>query len=502
MSKHPNRPGNGRSRLGLCLALLLVTAVTAGCGSRLDNEAIVNALATSLGQSTQAPDAPLSHGMATGQTAPDPAAQTGTAATTTTAAAHGVSTAAASKPGAAAATGQVTSTAKSSDVKGAVQAAAGTRAVSSAGSTPSGSATGAATRSTLVFGNIGHYSGVLGATIDGNKYALGAWAKMQNARGGLDGHPIKLIIADDQADPVTTLTIQKRMVENDHVLAFVGNINVFGLDQSADYGKSQGVPFIGGDGVGARWFTDPSMFPAVGPTTLAIQAGLQYFVNQGIKRLGMAYCLEVAKMCGYLNDTTTKSAVGKYIVDDEQISLVAPSYTSQCLRMQSQKVEAIYLLMDTAGAARFVQNCATQGYRPKIEVLGLDAGPTYPTVDVLAGSFIPGATVPLSETRIPAVAEYRVAMDKYAPGVPDSGCAGLGWASGLLLGRAGAHLPDNPTAADLKANLWEINKDDLGGFTTPLTFPKDKPAVPSTCVFIWSVRDHKFYGPQGPKAVC
>jgi branched-chain amino acid transport system substrate-binding protein len=353
-----------------------------------------------------------------------------------------------------------------------------------------------------VFGNISSYSGLLGSLTEGNKYGLSAWVSMQNARGGLDGHPIKLIIGDDQADPITGLTIEKRMVESDHILALVGNLNVFGVDQYADYAKSKSIPFIGGDGVGARWYTDPDMFPAVAPTTGAIEAGLRNFVNQGSTRLGMTYCLEVAKMCGYLNDVTVKSPVGKYIIDDEQVSLAAPSYTSQCLRMQAEKIAAVFTILDTAGAARFVQNCATQGYDPKFMVLSLDASPAFPKVDALHDAFLPGPTVPPSETQIPAVAEYRAAMDKFAPGIGDSGCSGMGWANGLVLGRAGVHLPDNPTAVDFEANLWMVKNDDLGGFATPLTFPKDKPAVASTCVFIWGVKDHKFYAPRGPKALC
>jgi branched-chain amino acid transport system substrate-binding protein len=491
------------SRFVACVGLMLATAVVAGCGSRLDTQTIANALAPTATEGAQAADAPPGQGAATGQVPSD--APTATAATTTTAA-HDVAAATVGKSGATAATRQVSaSTGKSVDVKGAgsaVAPATRTSAVTSAGSPSAGSGAGSATRSTLVFGNIASYSGLFGAVTTGNKYGLSAWVAMQNARGGLDGHPIKLIIGDDQADPATGLTLMKRMVENDHVVAFAGNLNVFGIDQYADYAKTKGIPFIGGDGIGARWYTDPDLFPAIAPTTRGIQAGLQYFVNQGATRLGMTYCLEVAKMCGYLNDTTVKSSVGKYIVDDEQVSLVAPSYTSQCLRMQAAKIEVIYELMDTAGAARLAQNCATQGYKPKIMVLGLDATPAFPKVDAMQGAFVPGPTIPLSETQIPAVAQYHAAMDKYAPGIGDSGTAGLGWASGLVLGRAGAHLPDNPTAADFEANLWKINNDDLGGFTTPLSFAKGKPAVPTSCVFIWGVKDHKFFAPQGPKAVC
>jgi branched-chain amino acid transport system substrate-binding protein len=485
---------------------MLVTALVAGCGSRLDTQEIANALAPSATQGEQAADAPVSQGAATGQGPADPGSQTATAANTTKTAAHDVPAATVGKSGATAATRQVSaSTGKSVDVKGAgsaVAPATRTSAVTSAGSPSAGSGASSATRSTLVFGSIGSYSGLFGAVEAGVKYGLSAWVSMQNARGGLDGHPIKLIIGDDQADPATGLVVEKRMIENDHILALVGDINEFGLDQYADYAKSKGVPLIGGDGVGARWFTDPNLFPAIAPATGAMEAGLQYFLSQGATRLGMAYCLEVAKMCGYLNDVVVKTTVGKHIVDDEQVSLVAPSYTSQCLRMQADKVEAIYLLMDTAGAARLVQNCATQGYKPKIMVLGLDATPEFPKVDAMQGAFVPGSTVPLSERQVPAVAEYHAAMDKYAPGIGDSGTAGLGWADGLVLGRAGAHLPDHPTAADFEANLWKMNNDDLGGFTTPLTFPKDKPAVPTSCMFIWGVKDHKFFAPQGTKALC
>jgi branched-chain amino acid transport system substrate-binding protein len=258
-----NEPTNPRgSRLVLCVALTLATAVIAGCGSRLHTQEIVNALAPSATQGAQAAEAPRSQGTATGQSAANPGTP-GTAATATstkTAAALGVPA------------GQGTSTGKPSDVKGAgsvAAPAAGTNAVTSAGSPP----TGPANRSALAVGNLSSYSGLFGAVTNGQKYALSAWVSMQNARGGLDGHPIKLIIGDDQADPVTGLTIEKRMVENDHILALVGNFTVFGDDQYADYATSKGIPFIGGVAVGPRWYTDPNMFPVTAPVTGSIQAG-------------------------------------------------------------------------------------------------------------------------------------------------------------------------------------------------------------------------------------
>lgn len=507
ISKPPRRSRGSRSLLAA--VVLLVTALTAGCGSRLDQQAVVNALAPLAVQDKSPPPAGASAGQTLSDEQPSAAAPASVngpiISTIVSNPAHGTSSRSIRTGDQAAEATQTAPAARSSS-----SAAARPPVASSSNGTPrdfaepvpATTSARTANRSTLVFGNIGSYSGLFGAVEGGNKSALYAWVAMQNTRGGLDGHPIKLIIGDDQADPPTGLALMKRMIENDHILAFAGNLTAFGLDQYADYADSKAIPFIGGDATDPRWFTDPNLFPAIAPAAGAIQAGLRYFVNQGATRIGMAYCLEVAKLCGYLNDTTVKSPIGNYIVDDEQVSLVAPSYTSQCLRMQADKVEVLYELMDTAAAARMAQNCASQGYKPKIMVLSLNATAEFPKVEALRGAYIPGSTVPPSETQIPAVTEFHIAMDKYAPGVGDSGFGELGWADGLVLGRAGVHLPDNPTAADLKTNLWKIKNDDLGGFGTPLTFPQGKPAVPSTCVFLWGVKDHTFYAPQGPRALC
>jgi branched-chain amino acid transport system substrate-binding protein len=491
----------------ILIMVALVIAVAAGCGTRLDDTEIVGALSPPQAQESQSGTAAAGTSSANSGEAESPTAgapgapaTAGKGLSTTAPGTEAAASAHIGKPGGPAGRAAGSPVAKPSNRSTLVVGAA--KPGASDAPAAAGRATKPLNRSTLVFGNIGPYSGVLGAVLVGNRNGIAAWVSSQNARGGLDGHPIQLNFGDDQADPATGLSLMRRMVENDKAMAFVANINIFGFDQYADYAKSKGVPFIGGDAVDPRWFTDPNAFPSTSPLSAQMEAGLQSLLNQGVSRLGMIYCIEVAKLCPYLNDLMMKSPVGKNITVDEQVSLVAPSYTSQCLRMQSAKVEAVFLLMDTAGAARFAQNCVTQGYRPKFMVLGLDATPEYPKIPVLAGSSLPGATVPVSETQIPSIAQYRQAMDRYLPGVGDSGMSGLGWVGGVILGRAGAHLSDHPTVQELLENLWTIKNDNLGGITVPLTFAKGKPSTAAHCVFIWGVKDGKFYAPLGPKPVC
>jgi branched-chain amino acid transport system substrate-binding protein len=230
--------------------------------------------------------------------------------------------------------------------------------------------------------------------------------------------------------------------------------------------------------------------------------GLQSYVNTGTTKIAILYCLEVSSMCTYLTDQAKKSEVGKYIIQSYQVSLVAPTYTSQCLRMKSGGVEAVYLLMDTAGAARAAQNCATQGYRPKFMLLGLDATKDFPTNPHLKGALIPGATAPPSATGIASVQKYQQVMSTYGPTVGESGVALMSWASAEMLGLVGKDLPANPTADDLYKALWTLKNETLGGLIVPVTYTRGKPAQVKPCMFLWGEADGKFSAPQGEKPIC
>src|SRR5206468_7748556 len=102
-------------------------------------------------------------------------------------------------------------------------AASGEAAAPSAALPAPGSRPGpAAARAPIVFGTFGTGSGVIGRAVQPIITADKAWSADVNARGGLAGHPVKLIFGDDGGDPAAALAIAKRMVEQDKVVAFVG----------------------------------------------------------------------------------------------------------------------------------------------------------------------------------------------------------------------------------------------------------------------------------------
>ncbi len=491
---------------------------SSGVGGRLRRYGVVAVsaamLVTTAACGNQASDAELVEALRAGTAAvqADPAAVApGAVAAGVDASTGGVgpadAAAGAAAPGVAANTGaDGTVTTNSGTTSSGSANSGGTKAQSSgaqAAGKPAAANSGplVANKSLVKFGQIGTFSGVLGAISGGTPKALGAWVAFQNARGGLNGHPIKVIVGDDQGDPTTSLTLARRMVESDGVLAFVGNTTFFGYEQLEPYARSKNVPVIM-DGMDEVALSSPISFPTLSNFAIQIVRGMEYAVKQeGKSKLAMVYCLEVAKLCTYAHDVVMKSEMGKHVAQSHQASLVAPSYTSQCVRMKSAGIDLLYMLMDTAAAARLVQDCATQGFKPTTMLLGLDATPAVPKMPALKDILVPGATASPGAS-LPAMDTMLKGFSAYAPGLGVGGFEAFGWTAGLMLGIAGEKLPDNPTSADILAGLWTVKNNDLGGLTSPITYTKGKGPQVKPCMFLWGVSNGKWSAPQGAKAFC
>src|SRR5581483_7443423 len=108
-------------------------------------------------------------------------------------------------------------------------AAGGTNPVSGSSKAPSPSAAPGPTpaspvpngpKSEFVMGSIGTESGVIGQILQDVPKGAKMWAADVNARGGLSGHPVRIIFGDDGGDPNRALALAKRMVDEDKVIAF------------------------------------------------------------------------------------------------------------------------------------------------------------------------------------------------------------------------------------------------------------------------------------------
>ena len=78
-------------------------------------------------------------------------------------------------------------------------------------------------RPELVIGSVGTLSGPVGAAVGQVTTGVQVWVRFINERGGVRGHRVRLVTADDGGDPARHRAIVQDLVENRHVIALVGN---------------------------------------------------------------------------------------------------------------------------------------------------------------------------------------------------------------------------------------------------------------------------------------
>ena len=109
------------------------------------------------------------------------------------------------------------------------------------GAQPAG---GGAILSPINVGDIASLTGPEASSIDQTTEVLEAWAKTVNAKGGLQGHPVNVIVKDDGYNPATSLADVESFVTGDHIVALIDNSDV---DTSwYSYVEQNKVPVIGG----------------------------------------------------------------------------------------------------------------------------------------------------------------------------------------------------------------------------------------------------------------
>jgi branched-chain amino acid transport system substrate-binding protein len=379
--------------------------------------------------------------------------------------------------------------------------AASTSASRSGGTTSTPSISGPA----ITLGTICSCSGPHAASFSNNGKVVKAWASSVNAAGGLNGHPVKVIMHDDAGDPARALEAAKQLVA-DHVIAIVGETST--ADQAfASYVTAAGIPVVGGLDAEAPFLTNPDFYPSGTQILVTTVSQGALAKAAGKTHLGIAYCAE-SPVCAQI-DPLGKAAAALYGLkySSQKISATAPSYAAPCLQFKNAGVDALYVVDDSAIVTRFVDACAQQGYKPLVVAEGASFEPAAlkdPTQD---GSLATAQNANPYDTSLPAVAAFQAALKKYVPGV----VGGPSFSFSLMFPWAGAELFEtaakasgltpSSTPADVKKGLYALRNETLGGLAPPLTFTPGKPAfVP--CYFTEKIQGGTVASTNGDKPVC
>ena len=340
--------------------------------------------------------------------------------------------------------------------------------------------------------------------------AYDSWVKAQNAKGGLNGHPIDLIVKDDASNPGNSVTMVHELVEQDKVLALV---DISNADQAwADYVTSKNIPVVGGNVSSLLLFTNPLFF-SPGQTTDSLPVSVMTAAKKaGASKVAVVYCAE-SPICQQLVDPTQKAAtqVGVTVSYITGVPAAAPNYTAQCLAAQQSGATAFFVAHAVSVVQAVADSCTKQGYTPTFIAQDGAVAQSFTTSPGLSNGFLGVQTnLPFSVTDTPEAQRMTAAFQQYNPDLlkdPNyNEIAVEEWTSGLMLelaaarGKFGANGTDG-TSQQILDGLHTFTKETLNGMAPGLTFKAGQPN-PVPCWFWQGTKDGKWTLPYGPDPEC
>ena len=118
-----------------------------------------------------------------------------------------------------------------------------------------------------------------------------AWAASVNDSGGINGHPVEVIVKDIGQEPSKALAAVKSLVEEEGVVAIVGPIT--GTTGSwRQYVEEKGIPVLGGVPSDATFLASDNFYLAGSPNPVITYGLAKLASEEGTTKLGVVYCSE------------------------------------------------------------------------------------------------------------------------------------------------------------------------------------------------------------------
>lgn len=525
----PGRPGAGPLRGRVVALAAAATMVLAGCGSgssdQADQPANAAAAAPSTGNAAPAAAAPAAAEAPATTSAGSTTPASGSAAKSdTTAATPAKASTSSAKSTGTTAAAPATAT-KPAAAPAAVPAKATTgQAVAAKGGKSAPAASGAGTKASaplvctkqgppVTIGQVGTFSGLVGANFAGATKTAYVWVDWMNAHGGLGCHQIRFVQIDDQSNPALSQAAVERLVEKEGAAAIFGAfvpLDIAGFQAGLNKEK---IAAIGGDQAAPEWLSNQYMYPVGGTSRAAIAGSVKQAADIGKKKIAVLYCVEASPCGSNFNDTIIKDGFAKKfgmdVVYSGAVSITQPDYTAQCENAKNAGADTIAWGLDRAGLQRAAKSCAKIGYYPALPLIALQGSfdPTDPNIRK-SGAFLSSPTFPYLLDSTPALQQFHQAMKQYAPNGAIDTSASLVWSAGQMLAKVvdsmGAAAQGKAlTKEDILAATGNIKSETLDGLIPPTSYKSTGPQAENLCYFgIAFHADGTFSAPGGTKPSC
>jgi branched-chain amino acid transport system substrate-binding protein len=325
-----------------------------------------------------------------------------------------------------------------------------------------------------------------------------------NARGGLNGHPVQLISADDGGDPSRALALARRMVEQDGAVALYGDMLAVTIQAVTPYVEQRRISLIGGCGCNPIHAESPMVFLVGSYSGEALSWGhiLPLTAFSDKRKISMLWCRE-SPTCQQVRDQVRKFGpqVGIEIVHDAQVSLVQPDFTAEVLAARNAGADAVVMALENPSVVRVARSAHRQDWYPLLVTQWSALDERFLSI---GGEDIEGVlhagSMPHWDS--PRLVEYKEAMKRIPGGVK----ASMGTATfeaGKLMEKISTGFSENPTSEDFLRGLHALNGETLDGLIPPLTYREgERHGDSNMCIIPFRVQNGQFVSKDGDNWLC
>jgi branched-chain amino acid transport system substrate-binding protein len=353
-----------------------------------------------------------------------------------------------------------------------------------------------------VVASVGHYSGPAASTLKPVLEGAQLWVNAVNGRGGVNSHPVRLLVYDDAGDPARHRAQVQEAVERKGVMAFLAQQAPLTEAATVEYITNKRIPVIGSEGGTPGFYESPMYFPQHSSREALFSTWVDTVAARartlGKNKVGLLYCVE-ANDCATYDKVFRNEAkqAGLELVYEAKATITQPDYTAECLSARNAGAQLVTMILDSNSVGRVASSCHRQGYDPQYVIGAAVALDRFKDDPLLADLTAATSVFPYFETGTPATDEFQAAVRSLGRGLTYGVGLATGWTAGKLLEKATKALPEPPTSAAVLAGLWSIHNDTLGGLTGPLSFTENQPAKPFVCGWHIQISKGAWVTPDG-----
>lgn len=227
---------------------------------------------------------------------------------------------------------------------GSSSSSTGTTSAATTTSSASGASSGAPTGTPYVMHAIVSQTGSASFLGSREAKALQGLAALVNTQGGVDGHPLQIVIQDNQSTPATAVSYATSLISSNVPLIFNGS--VVAVDASVDALATSSGPFVYDLSPGTHPKAGSMVFSAGISTTFDAQAYLTFLKSKGITKIAAITSTDGSGVDGF-NQLKTTLAEPQFssmqLLTHQTFDPTAVSVTSQLSVIKATNPQALII---------------------------------------------------------------------------------------------------------------------------------------------------------------